>query len=561
MTSGSFSSGRPSGWDRRCSGRDPIERVGRRMGHLGAASAGTRQLGQRRLERRTNCQARTELRAGIAGAARGHRLGLAGLGDGRVVCAGDGWPDGGHASTSRIAVGEALDVVRWWSPPSRTPAARRAAPGHRGTSRPAAGRRGCRAPAARHGRAGRRARGRRTRSGTCPRARAARPPRRVPAPTRVRAPRHPRQRRAARADRASRRRRWPPGRTAPGWCRCCSPPCRAGCPARAREASSRTRAGPPCPWCGRPSRPGIWRTRSDFAASRPRYGPPYWRAMPSGCPSPTAMSASYSPGGARTASEIGSTTATNRAPAAWARRDASAIGSRIPNAFGWPISTPRDRTLGIGQLALQRRQIGRAVGQRGQLLEGHPAALEVGRGGFQEVAMDGAADQDAVASRGADRHQRRFRGCRSAVVVRGGHHVEAGQLRDQRLVLVDRLQRALADLGLVRRVRGVELASTEDLVDGRRDVVAVGARAEEARQADAVSGGERLQPARQCQLIGRLAEGPGRRARTGAGMSANSASIESMPSAASICWRSAEVCGPYVIRSVGPAQPASISDR
>ena len=65
-----------------------------------------------------------------------------------------------------------------------------------------------------------------------------------PGPPRARrpAPRRAPRRRAARAGRWSRGRSRRPARGAPGWCRCCWPPCRAGCPARARAWSSRTRA-------------------------------------------------------------------------------------------------------------------------------------------------------------------------------------------------------------------------------------------------------------------------------------------------------------------------------
>ena len=223
------------------------------------------------------------------------------------------------------------------------------------------------------------------------------------------------------------------------------------------------------------SRPGIWRTSASVAARMPRYGPPYCGAMPSGWPSPAAMSAPYSPGGARTASETGSTTATKSAPAACARRPISAIGSRMPKALGWPARTPA--TGGPSPSArLQGGQVGRAVVERGQLLELEAGRAEVGARRLEVVAMDGAAGQDALAPGGADGHQRRLGGRRRAVVVRGRDDVEAGQLGDERLVLVDRLQRALADLGLVGRVGRVELAARDDLVDRRRQEVAVDAR-------------------------------------------------------------------------------------
>ena len=49
------------------------------------------------------------------------------------------------------------------------------------------------------------------------------------------------------------------------------------------------------------------------------------------------------PGGARTASETGSMTLTNRAPAAWASRPISAIGSSRPRKFGWAGDHAGDR--------------------------------------------------------------------------------------------------------------------------------------------------------------------------------------------------------------------------
>ena len=54
-----------------------------------------------------------------------------------------------------------------------------------------------------------------------------------------------------------------------------------------------------------------------------------------------------------------------------------------------------------------------------------------------------------------------------------------GELADRGLVLEDRLQDALAHLGLVRRVRGQELAALHHRVDDGRDVVVVDAAAEE----------------------------------------------------------------------------------
>ena len=73
----------------------------------------------------------------------------------------------------------------------------------------------------------------------------------------------------------------------------------------------------------------------------------------------------------------------------------------------------------------------------------------------------------------------RVRGHGGAVVTRGVRDIHPGQLADRGLVLEDRLQDALAHLGLVRRVRGQELAALEDGVDDRRHVVVVDPCAEE----------------------------------------------------------------------------------
>src|SRR6185503_20625399 len=59
-------------------------------------------------------------------------------------------------------------------------------------------------------------------------------------------------------------------------------------------------------------------------------------------------------------------------------------------------------------------------------------------------------------------------------------HVHARQLSDHRLVLVNRAQRALAGLRLVRRVGREELPAQDQVIDRARYVMVVGAAAEEA---------------------------------------------------------------------------------
>jgi hypothetical protein len=86
----------------------------------------------------------------------------------------------------------------------------------------------------------------------------------------------------------------------------------------------------------------------------------------------------------------------------------------------------------------------------------------------------------------AFREQHRFAQGRRAVVQRRVRDVERREEALVRLVLEDRLQRPLRNLGLIRRVRGEELRAQQQLVDARRLIVRVRAAAEEG---DVVGGG------------------------------------------------------------------------
>ena len=74
-------------------------------------------------------------------------------------------------------------------------------------------------------------------------------------------------------------------------------------------------------------------------------------------------------------------TATNSAPAAWASRPISGIGSSRPRKSGWAAMTPATGRSGLGQHPLERGEVGRAgrrpVGDERDLVELEPA-LEVG---------------------------------------------------------------------------------------------------------------------------------------------------------------------------------------
>ncbi len=79
-------------------------------------------------------------------------------------------------------------------------------------------------------------------------------------------------------------------------------------------------------------------------------------------------------------------------------------------------------------------------------------------------------------------HQRGLGQCRCAVVKRRIADVETRELGDHRLVFVNRLQRTLARLGLVRRVGAVVLATRCDVPDGSRNMMLVSAGADETQR-------------------------------------------------------------------------------
>ena len=236
-------------------------------------------------------------------------------------------------------------------------------------------------------------------------------------------------------------------------------------------------------------------------------------------------------------------------------RQPADLGHRLEQAeeVGLGGDDPGDRPVRVGQHPLERGEVGRAgglaVGDERDLLE-LEAAREVGPRRLPVVRMDAARDEDALAPGRPAGHQRGLGRGRRAVVVRRRDDVEVDQLGQQRLVLVDALEGALADLGLVRRVGRVPLAAQEELVDRRRAPVAVDARARGTRRGR--SGCAR--PGR-CSRAASSSSGSGSgrssgEARSSAGMSSKSWSTDVRPSAASIRSRSSAVWGPYGIAAV-----------
>ena len=95
------------------------------------------------------------------------------------------------------------------------------------------------------------------------------------------------------------------------------------------------------------------------------------------------------------------------------------------------------------------------------------------------MRMEPARQDRLAAPRDPPRHRDRLPAGGRAVVHRGVGDVAAVEPRDLGLELEQGLQRALGDFGLVGRVAGQELAALDEMVDAGRDVVAIGAAAEE----------------------------------------------------------------------------------
>ncbi len=131
----------------------------------------------------------------------------------------------------------------------------------------------------------------------------------------------------------------------------------------------------------------------------------------------------------------------------------------------------RDQPLGVGlggQLGQRRVELV-ASEPRHRLRDADIMRVEAGR-------------EDRLGPpRDPPRHSDRFPAGGRPVVHRRIGDLAAVQPRDLGLEFEQHLQRALRDLGLVGRVAGQELAALDDMVGARRDMVAIGAAAEEER--------------------------------------------------------------------------------
>src|SRR5687768_7868368 len=112
--------------------------------------------------------------------------------------------------------------------------------------------------------------------------------------------------------------------------------------------------------------------------------------------------------------------------------------------------------------------------------------------------MDRAGDDDfrpTLADALGKKH--RLAQGRRTVVKRRVGDIESGEKALMGLIFEDRLQRALRDLGLIRRVRRQKLGAQQKLIDAGRLVVSIGACPEERDVVESrlIAGGEGAEPA------------------------------------------------------------------
>ena len=347
----------------------------------------------------------------------------------------------------------------------------------------------------------------------------------------------------------------PSPRGAPAPCRCCSSPCRGGCAARASAAKGEARAGPARP-CETPtSRPGIRRLCASRVARKPACGPPKPSGTPKRCAEPTAMSAPNSPGG-RSSVSASKSAATIDQRAGRVRLLRRSARSRAPRRSYRDTAAARRR-------AFSPRQIERRfVADSPRSPSGSARVCTT----CDRLRMAAARDEDAFAASASLQIACAMCIASAAAVASSSSEAFAMSSPVRSVIIVwklmQRLQPALRNLRLVRRVGGVPAGILEDvpLDDRRRDAVVV-ALAEVVFE-DLILRRDRAQLGQRLVLAARRrAESSGLRSRMPAGTAASiSASSDGSSSVASIAaisrsfeprWRRGKVSAERKVREVG----------
>ena len=142
-----------------------------------------------------------------------------------------------------------------------------------------------------------------------------------------------------------------------------------------------------------------------------------------------------------------------------------------------------------------------------------PDKPRIGLANLAVMRVKPARQHGLMAAGDAVGHHHRLGAGGRPVIERGVGDFHPGQQRDLGLELEQILQCPLRDLRLVRRVGGQELAALDQMVDGRRDVMAVHPAADEER--DRAGGDVSRRHARHQPLDLDLAHRPGEIDRPG----------------------------------------------
>ncbi len=137
---------------------------------------------------------------------------------------------------------------------------------------------------------------------------------------------------------------------------------------------------------------------------------------------------------------------------------------------GMALADPADQILDADRIGIEA-------------FDGKVGEAQLGFDHLGVVRVHAARDQHRLAPRDARSHQRGFRASGGGVVHRGVGDLHPGEQAHLGLELEQRLQRALRDFGLVRRVAGEEFAALDQGVHRRRNVVAIRPRPQERRRA------------------------------------------------------------------------------
>ena len=170
-------------------------------------------------------------------------------------------------------------------------------------------------------------------------------------------------------------------------------------------------------------------------------------------------------------------TAISSAPCAW---QASAIGvrsRRLPNTSGVCTMTQETLSSIAATMSSRARTSGASVDD---LVAGE---MRDRAHDLRIMRMQPAREHGLAPLGDAMRHQRRLGAGGRAVIHGGVGDLHAGEHGDLRLELEQILQRALRYLRLIGRVAGQELRALDQMIDARRNVMLIGAGADEEGRA------------------------------------------------------------------------------